>query len=175
MCLYPRITVPCSAIGNLVDQRGEGFAGSVFKMSPITKWVGCMGKFFGKFGVNCLIPSRKHSSSEISCNRSHLILVMRIWWGINSALANILLFHPARSCTLSRDILCALATWNKTYRHPDARRQSSNIFAPRPRSHRPRISVISHPHYSFSPIRSCQIKSPVAELLSVASWSFAPR
>ena len=82
-------------------------------MSPITKWVGCMGKFFGKFGVNCLIPSRKHSSSEISCNRSHLILVMRIWWGINSALANILLFHPARSCTLSRDILCALATWNK--------------------------------------------------------------
>ena len=116
------------------------------------------GEIFGKFGVNCLIPSRKHSSSEISCNRSHLILVMRIWWGINSALANILLFHPARSCTLSRDILCALATWNKTYRHPDARRQSSNIFAPRPRSHRPRISVISHPHYSFSPIRSCQIK-----------------
>lgn len=71
--------------------------GVSFKMSPTTKWVGCIGKFFGKFGVNCLIPSRKHSLSEISCNRSHLIPVMRIWWGIKSALTNILLSHPAPS------------------------------------------------------------------------------
>lgn len=79
----------------------KALRGVSFKMSPITKWVGYMGKFFGKFGVNCLIPSRKHSSSEISCNRSHLILVMRIWYGISAGITNNLLLHPG----------CSFGTW----------------------------------------------------------------